>query len=243
MSTQLNLQSGIGTVVTIPGRGRTLTQGTTKPADGATGYANKCLFQDIDAGAGATGLYINDGSRSSALFIPINSDPSSVASGFVDVPLATFREVDASGDVGDTTANGGVLSSNTTPIYLGDAAEALAISWAATNVDPVASGISLPPDFDASSACYLDLRVKMGGATDVPSVTVETSSDGAAKVTDTAAGSASASIQTLTATIAAGDIPSGTVALTIGLTPAAHGNDAMNLYAARLRYRRKALTT
>src|SRR5262245_50296217 len=58
------------------------------------------------------------------------------------IPLNTFREVTSGGDVGDTTANGGLLSSNTTPILRGDAAESLEVAWAAGNSDIVSSSIA-----------------------------------------------------------------------------------------------------
>lgn len=159
----------------------------------------------------------------------------------VGVPLTSFREVDANGDVGAITANGGVLASDTTPILLGDANEAMAIQWASSNSDPLAVGLALPPDFDGTSDCYVDLYVQSAGTDDAPSFTVETSWDGGAKVSDTATGSASADKQVITATILAADVVDAPFSLTLGLTPGAHTTDAWTLYGVRLRYRRNAM--
>lgn len=41
--------------------------GTTKPADGAVGYAKGCLFIDTDASAGSI-LFCNEGTHTSADF-------------------------------------------------------------------------------------------------------------------------------------------------------------------------------
>lgn len=163
--------------------------------------------------------------------------------GYVGINLHDFREVDADGDVGNAAAIGGVLASDTTPIMLGiGTTAAQAISWAATVVDKVATGgVGLPNDFDDTAPAYLDLFLTMGGATDTPAFTVVTNWDGGADVSDTATGAAGTAIQTATATIAASDIPASSRVFSVMLTPSAHGNDAINLLGARLRYRRKAV--
>jgi hypothetical protein len=157
--------------------------------------------------------------------------------------LYDFREVDSSSDVGDTTANGGLLSSNTTPILRGNAAETQEISWATGNVDPIAVQKSLPSDFDGSSDVTVDLWVN-SGTTNAATFTVETGWDGAALVSDTADDSSTKSATThkITATIAAADIPDTASNLTLVLTPATHATDTIQLQGMRVNYKRKLLT-
>jgi len=159
--------------------------------------------------------------------------------GFVNFSLHGFREVSSGGDVGNITANGGILASDTTPIMRGDANKSAAISWAAGNADPIQAQVSLPPDFDGSAAVTIDLWV-YGGTTDVCTFTVETSWDAGATVSDTATdAAASATLRKITATVAAADVPNAASNVTIQLTPAAHATDAIQLVGMRLNYQRK----
>jgi hypothetical protein len=150
--------------------------------------------------------------------------------------LNDFRESDANGDVGDTTANGGVLSSNTTPILRG-AANLISqeISWAASNSDPIVCQVALPEDFDGGEAVYVELWVS-SGTTNAATVEVKSSWDAGATVTDTATGQASATVHKTTATIAPADIPDGASFVTLLLTPAAHTTNALQLHSARMSY-------
>lgn len=67
MSKPLNAHSGVQSLVEVPGEGIYLARGTTKPADGAAGYAKGCLFIDTDASAGSI-LFCNEGTVASADF-------------------------------------------------------------------------------------------------------------------------------------------------------------------------------
>ncbi len=64
---QYPLLASTSGIIRDPVRGITLAVGTTVPSDGATGYAPGCLFQDIDAAAGAQ-LWVNEGTRASSSF-------------------------------------------------------------------------------------------------------------------------------------------------------------------------------
>lgn len=156
----------------------------------------------------------------------------------IPISLTAWREVDSSGDVSNIAGNGGILASDTTPIYRGDAAETQEISWATGNADPLSTSLMLPPDVDGSVAAYLDLFL-YSGSTDAASFTVETGWDGGALVSDTADDSASksATAHTVTATVAAADVPASPSVLTIALTPPAHATNAIGLLGARLRYK------
>lgn len=163
----------------------------------------------------------------------------------IPIPLTAFREVDSNGDVGNTAANGGLLASDTTPIFRADAAESLEINWAAGNSDIISAQLTLPTDFDGSANATLDLWIYGAGTTDAGTFSVLTSWDGAAQVTDTADDSAtkSTSVHKITATIAAADIPDTAHRVSIQLVLGTHATDAINLVAARLNYKRKLLTS
>lgn len=150
-------------------------------------------------------------------------------------PLSSFREVDSSGDVGNAAANGGVLDSATTPIYLGDAVEAQAIQWASSNSDIIACQVTLPPNFDGTQNATIELLVQSAGTADAPSFTVLTNWNGGAQVTDTAAGTAVSTKQTITATIAAADITGAPMSLSLQLVPGTHATDAWTLYGVRVK--------
>lgn len=155
--------------------------------------------------------------------------------------LNDFREVSSSSDVGNITANGGLLASDTTPILRGDANESWEISWATGNVDEVGCQISLPCDasgnalLDGTRDMYLLLGV-YSGTSDAATFTVGTSWDGGTQVSDTAddSSSKSATVHIVTATIAAADIPDSPKRLSIELTPGTHGTDTVQLVSARL---------
>jgi hypothetical protein len=168
----------------------------------------------------------------------------SSSGGFIDLPLTGWREVDAGGDVGNIVNNGGVLASDTTPKLGGDAAnEFMEIVWAAGVVDHAAYATTLPADFDGTVNCFIDLYVKSGGTTNATSFDVATTWDGGVKGSVTASGSASTSMHTATATIAAGDIPDSPKTLTVDLAANTHATDSFTLLGARLRYKRKLLTS
>ncbi len=160
------------------------------------------------------------------------------------IPIYGFREVTSGGDVGNAAAIGGVLASDTTPIMRGDSNNSAEISWATGNADPIGFSTSLPPDLDDTAAVSLELEVA-SGTTNAATMAVATSWNGGSEVTDSADDSAtkSATPHTITATIAASDVPASAKRLTIRLTPPTHATDAISLYSARLLYKRKLLTS
>ncbi len=128
----------------------------------------------------------------------------SAVGGYVTIPLSSFREVSATGDVGDAAAIGGVLASDTTPIF-----DAVATSneheilWATGDVAPI--GVSFGSAWSAGAA-----------GTEVS----DTADDAATK---------SATPHRITATIAHADIPAGARRVTFRLTPPTHATDAISL--------------
>ncbi len=167
----------------------------------------------------------------------------SAVGGTVAIPLSAFREVDATGDVGAITANGGVLASDTTPVY-----DAVAttneheILWATGNVDPIGISIALPADFDDTANATLDLGVA-SGTTNAATIVVASSWDGGTEVSDSTSDTAtkSATTHSLAVVIDAADIPAGASRVTFRLTPPTHATDTISLRMARLKYKRKLL--
>lgn len=175
---------------------------------------NGHIYQCIGAGAGAA--YTKN----------VTSDKV----GYIYLSLNSFREMSSGGDVGDTSANGGVLASDTTPILLGDAAESQVLSWPSSNNDIVGCSVLLPPDLDDTRDVSVDLMTSSGGTTNAASFTVETGWDSGTIVADTATGAASTTPGVITATVAAADVPASPRALTLMLTPTAHTTDAKLLH-------------
>lgn len=151
--------------------------------------------------------------------------------------LYDFREVDANGDVGAITANGGLLASDTTPAIEGvTTTETQQISWVASNSDIIAAQFALPAEFDGTRDVILELWVS-SGTTNAATFTVETSWNGGTLVSDTCTdGALSATVHKTSCTISAADIPDSPSYVTLMLTPAAHTTNAINLFSARILY-------
>ena len=156
--------------------------------------------------------------------------------GYVTVPLASFREVDANGDVGAITANGGILASDTTPILRGSSAESFEIAWAASNNDAIQAAISLPRDLDDTRDVTFLVTTSSAGTTDLASFTFETGWDNGTLVSDTCTGLASTTITDCTVTVAAADVPASPKNVSIVLAPTAHTTDVKLLHGVVMRY-------
>ena len=118
----------------------------------------------------------------------------------------------------------------------GDTDSALAVTWAASDVTPVAFQVPVPGDYDEGAVITVTLYAEMGGATDVPVISLDTYFDvGDTKVEDDTGALANA-VAAVTATIAAADIPASAKTVTIEMTPGAHTTDTVILYAVKLTY-------
>jgi hypothetical protein len=191
-------------------------------------------------------LYVTPGTSAATVEAAIAEIYQHLLSATTTIPLSLyqFREVDANGDVGNASANGGILASDTTPIMRGDSAESAEINWAASNSDPISTQISLPADFDGTKNVTIDCWVN-SGTTDAASLVLETGWDGGALVSDALDDSSTKSATThkLTATVAAADIPDTASYLTLAITPPAHTTNAISLVAIRINYKRKLMTS
>lgn len=157
----------------------------------------------------------------------------------VPINLNSFREVSSAGAVADSDGNGGVLASNTTPILGAGSTEAMEITWAASNSDIIATSITLPEDLDGTADAYVDLFVQANTTDQAPTFTVLSNFDGGAQITDTATAVTATTMQTITATIASGDVPDSANILSVQLVAAAHATSAFVLHGARFRYKGK----
>jgi hypothetical protein len=169
----------------------------------------------------------------------------SAVGGYVTIPLSAWRVVSATGDVGDIAAIGGVLASDTAPIFEAVAtSNEQAIRWVATGVEPIGVSIALPRDFDDTADATLDLEISSGATNAATMGCASAWSAGAAgtEVSDSTVDVASATPHRLSITIAAADIPAGARRATFRLTPPAHAADAISLHASGLAYKPKLLT-
>lgn len=160
----------------------------------------------------------------------------------IPLSLAQFREVNTSGAVGNNAANGGVLSSETTPILGAEAtSEAMALIWAAGNADIVQVQVPLPDDFDGREPMVVDFEVLTdnsgGGGIEAATMNLLASFDNGAQVTDQAVDSDPATtVHTVTATIAAEDIPNDARFVNFQIFPGTHANDPVHLLSVRPKY-------
>lgn len=169
--------------------------------------------------------------------------PTNLQTGYINFPLTAMRVV-ASNDVpAKGAADGGVISKDTDPILERVNAatdKRLRLKWAAASVvEIIAGSFAYPPDLDDTAAITIKILAKMAGATDVPVLAVsffegtgDTNAGG-----NTAALSATEAV--VSVTIAAGDVGAAPKSATLGITPAAHGTDALDIYAVWAEYTRK----
>jgi hypothetical protein len=185
------------------------------------------------------------GANVEAILAEIGQHIKSVQS-FIPVSLMQLREA-SNFNVGNVAANGGLLASDTTPILAainGATDGCQMVTWAASNNDQVVFQVPLPPDLDDTADLVLHFRTKSGGTTNAVGFTVDSFfNEGASKVIDTSETNQTTTWAEKIATIAAADVPVGAQTLTVGLTPAAHTSDTLNLSAIWIEYKKKLLTS
>ena len=181
-----------------------------------------------------------------ALIAHYNLLRTSTTYGYVPIPLSSWREVDTSGDVGDATADGGVLRSDTTPIYkshtTGGTYKAQTIQWAASNSDPIAVSIPIPGDLDTDASIDLLMDIGNDGTTDSqePVISFYWNSYGTAidVTTDALDTTTDTIFSAYNVTLGASDVTTDARSLTIIITPGAHTTNALYLSRTQLRYTR-----
>lgn len=132
----------------------------------------------------------------------------------------------------------GILGKSTTPkleYVNGDTDSQNRLQWAAGNTDAIVAQLPVP-DLDDSYAMTIYVRGKMGGTSDTPTIASDVYFDeGDTKVEDTS-DALSDSVANASITVATADIPTDPSTVTIELTPGAHGNDTLDVYAAWVQY-------
>jgi hypothetical protein len=165
------------------------------------------------------------------------------AVGFIPLDLGSLREI-ATNEIGNTAADAGVLSSDSTPALIRvnlATDKAARVLWVATNVDEVTfPPIPKPPDMDTSQPFTIHLMAYMESTNDTPTIDVQVF-DG---VGDTEMGGPTAalddSLAELTVTVVAANVAAPPGFINISLVPGAHGTDDLYLNAAWIEYVRKA---
>ena len=171
---------------------------------------------------------------------------ANLKTGYIPLLLTSVREINTN-DVPNTATNaGGVLAKNTTPILErvnGATDKAMQIRWAANDVDEIAfPPVVYPPDLDDTAPVVLKFLVAKDTNTNTTTNLAASYFEG---IGDTNAGTSTAAFAVSTqavysVTIAASAGGAAPAAATIGLTPAAHANDAILLRGAWIEYTRKS---
>lgn len=168
---------------------------------------------------------------------------ATLATGFITLPLAQARLI-ATNDIPALAAQAGLLGLDSAPkLKRVNAAtdKKLRVEWAATSVIPITWDITYPPDLDDTATLTVKILAAMGAApVDTPTIAVNYFEG----VGDTNAGGntaavTGATVATYSRVIAASDIGTYPNGASIELVPAAHGTDALYLYAAWCEYSRK----
>lgn len=224
---------------------------TPKLSKKATGYFFGFAHAAVNTGATATievmhapaGSFIGTVNTSDIATGAVTAAKlsSTLKTGYIPIKLTDWREISADATM-NIAANGGVLASDTTPIFQrvnGATDKAARLNWAATNVDQIIADFAYPPDLDDTADVVIHLFAGMAGATDAPTITVSYFEG----VGDANAGSATAALSGTagdkTVTIAAANIGVYPNFASIGLTLGAHGTDAAYLYSSHIEYTRK----
>lgn len=173
---------------------------------------------------------------------------TTLATGLIPLSLHEAREI-FSNDYGNAATgaaqgSGGVLAKDTTPILERVNAatdKQTRAKWAATNVDELQWQVISPPDLDKTQPVNVKVRAKMGGASDTPVMTVAFFEDVGGSDLGGSTGTLSNTLAVVSkAVTVTADPPGGTYkAWAISLKPAAHGTDAVEVYAVWIEYQRK----
>lgn len=169
----------------------------------------------------------------------------SVSSGYINLPLTSFRLTAANDIAAKNAADGGVISLDTDPTLKrvnGATDKQLRIAWAANSVVEIqAPSFAYPADLDDTAAVNVNLLVAKDANVNTTATIAVSYWEG---VGDTNAGGNTAALTETTPTIktvaiAHGDIGAYPKVASVGLIPSAHANDAIYLYAAWISYTRK----
>lgn len=173
--------------------------------------------------------------------IPATALSDSMRLGQIQLPIADWRELSAAATI-NAAGNGGLLASDTTPIFERVNAGTdpqLRLKWAASNVDAITLSVASPPDLDPATTIKVKIRARMSGGTDAPTIAVDFREDVGGSNIGGNSGALSGSLGTVERAITATADTATQKAWTVTLTPGTHGTDAVELYSVWIEYTRK----
>lgn len=179
---------------------------------------------------------------------------TTMATGYIDIPLHSWRLINAGNTdyalVAATAAigSGGVGGVDGDPKLIRENVatdKAAKLSWAAASVKEIMNDVVFPPDLDETAVVTFKMLARMAGATDIPVVTVgfwQQGQVGAYSLSVDTGGATAAVTGTSNAlysrVITAANVGAPPRKASITLIPAAHGTDALFVYATWLEYTR-----
>lgn len=167
------------------------------------------------------------------------------AFGFIELKLEDFRKITTNDISASGAADGGVLSFDTAPklIRINAATDkGERILWAASSSVEIATTFMYPPDLDESVAFTVNLRCKMSGAIDTPTVAIGVwEGIGGGDIGTAATAALSSTLATKAAPVTPGSPYPQFAAVTI--TPGAHTTDALELYRVWILYKKRVLAS
>ena len=154
------------------------------------------------------------------------------------IPMSNFWQ----GDAANLVERLGIGTTPVLDMLDGDTDSSLAITWAIGDQTPVLVEIPLEM-VDGSTDLVIGFDGDMGGATDTPTIAVDSYfGRGDTKVEDTTS-ALGATWAEETVTIGNADIPDGSTLLTVELTPDGHGNDTLSITQFWVKYKRTNIGT
>lgn len=167
---------------------------------------------------------------------------TTLKTGFIPLPLTSWRLVATNDIPASGSADGGVLSQDTAPKLerVNDATDKkLRIAWAASGVVEICNDFPYPPDLDEASAVTVHLLAAMAGTDDTPTIAVGYFEGvGDANAGGNTGAVTGTTVAEYTVSIAHGNVGAPPKAASVSLTPAAHGTDALYVYGAWIEYTR-----
>lgn len=168
---------------------------------------------------------------------------ATLKTGYVPLPLTTWRLIATNDIAAKNAADGGTISLDTDPTLKrvnGATDKQLRLGWAANSVIEIANSFVYPPDLDDGAAVTVKVLAAMGGATDTPVLGVSFFEG----VGDSNAGGNTGAVTGTTpavysVAVAHANVGAAPQAAAVGIIPAAHGNDALYIYATWIEYTRK----
>lgn len=225
---------------------------TPKLSKKASGYFYGFAMETVEAGATATinVMKIAAGSNTGTVgtsdistgAITAAKLSTTLKTGYIPLPLTTWRLIATNDIAAKNAADGGTISLDTDPTLKrvnGATDKKLRLAWAATSVVEIVCDFVYPPDLDEAANVEVHILAAMEAANDTPLIGISFFEG----VGDSNAGGNTAAITGTTVTeysvvIAHANVGATPKAASVGMIPAAHGTDALYIYGAWIEYTR-----